>query len=209
MIPKIIYQCGPWEESKIPEYVLKYSATWRNLKGNWDYKYFDDNMCAETIEMMYGSELSNIYQKIDRGDNRADLWRCLHIFYNGGFYADLDSKYLIDSPMDLNLAKKFIALRNSYPETGEIWENWFFGAEKNSIVLEQIISEIKYRIKVSNTAINAHHTFFPFSIVANEFCNEKWFLDITRISKNVIGHIAANKNWNNEKYFANGGPEYV
>lgn len=206
MIPKVIYQCGTWKQNQIPSHVLDYSNTWKNFSEEWGYQYFDDEMCIEDIRALAGTDMAEIYKKITRGDNRADLWRCIHIFGSGGFYADMDSKRLKSIDSIYSKTKKFISFRNHYPETGEIWENWFFGAEKNSEVLDHVIKEICTRIRISNGSINVNQTFFPFSQIVSKFSQENWFHDITDSFRNTVGHISAHDNWGNSEYFKNGGP---
>lgn len=206
MIPKIIYQCGPWAENEIPSYVFEYVKTWKHISADWDYKYFDDEMCIEDIRRIAGKNMSMIYEKIKRGDNRADFWRCIHLFDEGGFYADMDSKRINTIDSKHCETKNFICFRNTYPETGEIWENWFFGAEKNSKILEKIIEQMQEEINASDGQIDARHTFFPFSKAVNEFMHEDWFIDITNFQREMVCHIAAHDNWHNKNYFVNGGP---
>ena len=209
MIPKIIYQCGRWKENDIPDYVRAYSETWKNFSPNWDYKYFDDEMCIESIRQLAGNEMVSIYKAISRGDNRADLWRCIHIVNNGGFYADLDSKLSGNINDIYDDTKQFVAFRNSYLELGEIWENWFFGANKNNIVLVDIIKKIQTKIHLLDRSIGWQETFLPFSNTVNQFKNKEWFFDISNCAHQIIGHIAAHDNWHNQDYFDNGGPTSV
>jgi len=206
MIPKIIYQCGPWKQKEIPNYVTEYSSTWKNFSQDWQYRYFDDEMCCEDIKQIAGANMASTYKKIKRGDNRADLWRCIHIFGEGGFYADMDSKRFKTINNAHCETKKFICFRNEYSDIGGIWENWFFGAEKNSKILEKVIEEIQKEIFLCDGDINAKQTFFPFSRVVNSFRNEEWFFDMTDSFRETVGHISAHDNWGNVNYFANGGP---
>jgi hypothetical protein len=206
MIPKVIYQCGPWKENQIPSHVLDYSNTWKDFSEDWDYQYFDDEMCIEDIKELAGIDMAEMYKNITRGDNRADFWRCVHVLASGGFYADMDSKRIKTIDDIYCDTKKFISFRNHYPETGEIWENWFFGAEKDSEVLDAIVKKMCKNINLSNGSINANHTFFPFSQTVNKFSQENWFLDITDCFSDIVGHIAAHDNWDNAGYFINGGP---
>ena len=209
MIPKIIYQCGSWKENDIPDYVRTYSETWKNFSPDWDYKYFDDEMCIDNIGRLAGDDMVSIYKAISRGDNRADLWRCIHIVNNGGFYADLDSKLFGNINDIYDDTKQFVAFRNSYLELGEIWENWFFGANKNNIVLVDIIKKIQHKIRLSNKSVDWQETFLPFSNIVNQFKNKEWFFDISNSAHQIVGHIAAHDNWHNKDYFNNGGPTSV
>ena len=105
--------------------------------------------------------------------------------------------------------KQFVAFRNSYLELGEIWENWFFGANKNNIVLVDIIKKIQHKIRLSNKSVDWQETFLPFSNTVNQFKNKEWFFDISNSAHQIVGHIAAHDNWHNKDYFNNGGPTSV
>lgn len=205
MIPKQIFQCGPWDAEKIPQYVLAYRQTWIDMNHGWKYFYSSDSECEEYIYDKCGPKIATHYQKIQRGDNRGDFWRYVCMYFNGGIYADMDTKCLAPIECWLSLNCSFAAMQNTYKQIGTIWENWFFGSVRNSEILERVIGEMLNRIELSKSKIIAYHTFFPFSEITSQYANTKNFCEIQTESKSFIQHITAHDNWGNEEFFINGG----
>jgi mannosyltransferase OCH1-like enzyme len=197
MIPKIIYQCGKWEENTIPDYVQEYKESFIYHNPDWRYEYFDDEMCRKDIKKIAGANTALLYDRIKRGDNRADFWRCIHLNKHGGFYADLDSICVNKITRFYDDSKMFVGFQNTYPQpTGLIWENWFFGASPNNPILETAINEMICRISDEKSeTVHWTHTFVPFSLSVDCFVKEKWFCDITNNYHKLVGHLAAHAIW--------------
>ena len=208
MIPKIIYQCGKWKEKDIPSYVNDYRRTFVSKNSDWGYEYFDDEMCRKDIAQIAGNDIALLYDRIPRGDNRADFWRCIHLNKHGGFYADLDSLCIDKIENFYDDSKIFVSFQNTYPEpTGLIRENWFFGTSANNPILEKAIREMIKRIRnEANQTVNWVHTFIPFSRSVECFVQNAWFGDITNNYGNLVGHIAAHANWENQSFFKQSYP---
>jgi hypothetical protein len=93
-IPKIIWQTGKDEYSKL-KYPFNINVkTWQEINPEWEYIYADQNKKYQDI-IEYGDkdfiELSNYLD----GPFLADLWRYIMIYQYGGVYADLDSVNVI------------------------------------------------------------------------------------------------------------------
>ena len=204
MVPKILWQCGKWSEKDIPDYVESYRQTWLAVNPNWQYFYMDDAQCYKSIEEILGKEYAEIFNKIPRGDNKADFWRTIIINEHGGFYADLDT--ICHEPIEqwADLNKDFIVTQNHYLEIGTIWENWCFGSSKNNPLVKNIIKKVINKIDMANSEINAHHTFFPFTQTVQEFLNKPWIQTIVPSINFKVSHIAAHDNWDNSVYFRTG-----
>lgn len=199
MIPKIIYQCGKWSEESIPDYVKEYKNSFIFNNPNWGYRYFDDEMCREEIKNIAGYDIVLLFDRIKRGDNRADFWRCIHMYEYGGFYADLDAICINKIENFYNDSNMFVCFQNMYPHpTGLIWENWFFGTTAKNPILETAINEMLCRIKSEKgDTVHWTHTFVPFSLSVDCFFQNEWFCDITKNYNKLVGHLAAHAIWDN------------
>lgn len=199
-IPKILWQCSRFEYQDLPTYILDYMNSWKKLNPDWTFNYFSDRQCKEYIEKELGTEYAAIYDSIERRDLRGDFWRYLAIRNNGGFYADVDAKCTspIEDWADLN--KSFVVTKNTYPETGPIWEQWCFGAEPNHPMMIELVAEVLDNVK-GKKQIGVHETFFPFTKCVERNLPNESIQTILPSWKMGVFHIAAHDNWYNPQYW--------
>jgi len=74
-----------------------------SLNKDYDYFLFDDNDIEIFIKENYDSDTLKAFNMLNVGAAKADLWRYLILYKNGGIYLDIDSE--IYSRLD-NLIKK-------------------------------------------------------------------------------------------------------
>ena len=102
-IPRRIYQTyTSWDALK-PEW----KENIENIKAinpGWAYHFYDDHDVESFILQEYGADILALYQKINPriGPARADLFRYLLLYKQGGVYLDLKST--ITQPLDRVLA---------------------------------------------------------------------------------------------------------
>lgn len=166
-IEKNIMMCGPL--NKIEDYDIMVQKNIKKLKKeNPDYTfyYYNDNDILEFIQNNYDSNIYNKYIRINDcyGAGRADLFRYLWIYKNGGVYLDLKSTLLkplnqIIKPYDdiifhtwYNLNNSIIKQKwqNKYTETGfgEI-SQWNIISNKNNKFLEKVIDKVFLTLECS------------------------------------------------------------
>lgn len=97
-IPKIIHQtfhAAPW-----PGDIAANMEKLKRLNPEWEYRFYDDDDIVAFIASHYGQEVLALYNSIDKayGAARADLFRYLLIYRQGGVY--LDIKSTADRPLD-------------------------------------------------------------------------------------------------------------
>jgi hypothetical protein len=80
----------------LPEIV---STRWKTLNPDWNIDFSLDKDCVYFLNKYYNVYVANLFEKIDRGMYKADLWRLCKLYTNGGVYADVD----LIPHIDLNL----------------------------------------------------------------------------------------------------------
>lgn len=98
-IPRIIHQTyRSWEA--LPEAVQANIHHIRQLNPGWDYRLYEDADIETFIRETYGSAMLELYQRIDPayGAARADFFRYLLIYAQGGVYIDVKSA--VTRPLD-------------------------------------------------------------------------------------------------------------
>ncbi len=92
MIPKIIHRTYSSKEN-IPKDFEKAILESNYINKNWEYRFYDDNECERFIKEVYGIEFLKRYHKINPiyGAARADFFRYLLMYVQGGLYLDIKS----------------------------------------------------------------------------------------------------------------------
>lgn len=98
-IPKVIHQTSR-SKVALPIEIQENIRHILQLNQGWEHRLYDDADIEAFIRKHYGAEILRIYQKIDPsyGASRADFFRYLLIYAEGGVY--LDIKSAITRPLD-------------------------------------------------------------------------------------------------------------
>jgi len=101
MIPKTIFQTHEKKYEDLPDFIKTLSKTWINLNPNYQYIYMNSNERRNYIKEKC-PDLLNFYDIMPEkqkqfnwhfpyGVYQSDLWRYVITYFEGGFYADMDS----------------------------------------------------------------------------------------------------------------------
>ncbi|KHT40795.1 glycosyltransferase family 32 protein [Pectobacterium brasiliense] len=123
-IPKKIHQIYTKGVHDLPKEILVSVDKLRERNPGWEYYFYDENSIIEYIEKHYEKETLNIYLSIDPkyGAARADLFRYLLIYIEGGVYLDIKSSCSI--PLDEAIKEDCEVLLCS-------WDNKKYGCDRN------------------------------------------------------------------------------
>ena len=88
-IPRIIHQTY-FEEITIEKYpqLLRLQNTWK--ASGWEYRFYDDDAARKYIETNYPSRFVSVFEALLPGAYKADFFRYLVLFKEGGIYVDVD-----------------------------------------------------------------------------------------------------------------------
>ena len=89
MIPKTIYQT--WYTKKIPEPIQESINKMKNENPDYKYELHLDEQARSFVEENYSKQILEIYDSLLVGAAKADLWRYMMLYKNGGIYLDIDS----------------------------------------------------------------------------------------------------------------------
>lgn len=88
-IPRVIYQT--WKTKNLPIEVQNVRAKIIEKNPTYEMVLYDDNDIEEFIKNNFDSRIFNAYKQLAVGAAKADLWRYLILYKNGGVYLDIDS----------------------------------------------------------------------------------------------------------------------
>jgi mannosyltransferase OCH1-like enzyme len=154
MIPKIIWQTYECDYKDLPTKALEFSNSWKNKNPDWEYRYVSGLERSEFVLNNFGKEWFDIYNSYKANVLRADLWRYMCLYINGGLYADLDivCNDSIEDFFDLN--NSFIA---SKEPSGPGYSQMIFASNPKNIFLETVLKNIKnkhYENNIYNNIID-------------------------------------------------------
>ncbi|MEI7251196.1 glycosyltransferase family 32 protein [Pectobacterium versatile] len=123
-VPKKIHQIYTKGVHNLPEEILESIEKLKEINPGWEYYFYDETHIIEYIDKHYGKEMLSIYSSIDPkyGAARADLFRYLLIYIEGGVYLDIKSSCSI--PFDEAIKENCEILLCS-------WDNKECGCDRN------------------------------------------------------------------------------
>ena len=89
IFPKMIYQT--WSTKTLPSSIQSSIDTMMQVNSNYGYQLFDDADMLSFIESNYDSSVVECFNSLRVGAAKADLWRYLILYKQGGIYLDVDS----------------------------------------------------------------------------------------------------------------------
>jgi inositol phosphorylceramide mannosyltransferase catalytic subunit len=97
-IPRVLHQTFP--SRSLPSAFQENVRRLQELHPNWDYRLYDDDDIVRYIRTHYGDEILAYFTRIDPryGAARADIFRYLLMYREGGVY--LDIKSMAQGPLD-------------------------------------------------------------------------------------------------------------
>ena len=92
-IPKIIHQT--YRTSNLPNELQSIVNQLRAANPEWEYRFYDDDDIVRFISAVYGQEVLGYYNRINPhyGAAKADLFRYLLMYKEGGVYLDIKSSF--------------------------------------------------------------------------------------------------------------------
>lgn len=197
-IPKKIYRCHKDSEN-IGKYKPVVERT-KEIMPDYEQIIYDDPKIEAFIKENYSKRIYDAYMKINPayGPAKADLFRMLMIYLNGGIYLDMKSypKKNLDDILDqskLNVSRwinlPLGGIKNinfSYivdSKFGE-YQNWHICSPKGNPILKKVIQQIVTNIESGDTNNkyfckgNVSVVIFTgpvtYSLVLNKYCDDKY-----------------------------------
>ena len=93
MIPKIVYQT--WKTKNLHPVIGNIINNMKAMNKDYIFELFDDNDMDTWVKNNCESYIYDAYNKLYVGAAKADLWRYLILYKNGGIYLDIDSLILV------------------------------------------------------------------------------------------------------------------
>ena len=167
-IPKKIYQTWRNKPIQIPV-IHEYIDKMLNMNHGYEYELFDDNDMDNFVNDNFDSEITECYNRLNIRTAKADFWRYLILYKNGGIYLDIDSIFL--RPLDELIRDTDDAIITREP-VGPVYVQWALMFCKNHPILEKTIQNVVFNIKnnISNNIIRMTGPY-PYTLGVDQICN--------------------------------------
>lgn len=164
-IPKIIHQT--YRSKELPPEIFEIVEGFRSLNPDWEYRFYTDEDILDYIQKNFDEDILTAYLKINPvyGAAKADLFRYLVLYKEGGVYVDIKSTCIyplndvirpddqfIVTQWQNDLGKKdestgfFLYLTEELKIKNGEYQQWFIIAEKNSPVMKHIVDTVVHNI---------------------------------------------------------------
>jgi mannosyltransferase OCH1-like enzyme len=91
-IPKVIYQT--WSTRDLPDPVQNNIIRFLEINPGYKYELFTDEDMDNFVRDNYPGEIYDCYRRLNLIVAKADFWRYLILYKNGGVYVDMDGDIL-------------------------------------------------------------------------------------------------------------------
>jgi hypothetical protein len=141
MIPKILLQTS---KTKLDQYALDITKSF--IDDSWTYTHFVDSEIIQFFEQNPLKEFPDIvevFNNIQKGEYKSDLFRYYYLFINGGVY--IDSDFELTKPLDKIVEEyNFIVVESGceLATTINCLFNGFLGCEPNNKIIYEALVDI-------------------------------------------------------------------
>lgn len=143
-IPFIIHQT--YFTKKLNPDIFQTCMTIKNMNPEYDYAFYDDKSCREYISAHYPSDYLKAYDMVIPGAYKADVFRYLLLYREGGIYMDCKSSTMVPLRDFIPTDATFVVFRDR-PKGSLL--NSFMAVTPNhpiiKLVIEMTISNILAR----------------------------------------------------------------
>jgi len=137
-IPRRIIQLGKDFKSVMSGRNADFVERWWTLNPDHEYAFFNDSHARRYVMARASRNETQAYLSLLRGAQRADLFRMIWMKYEGGIYADLDSKAL--NP----LSSVIPPMASAY--TGQSWSFEFLAYEPRHPIIQDGLEQMTRRV---------------------------------------------------------------
>lgn len=153
-IPRHIYQTWKTRE---PEVLHKTHL--QQIMPDMDYTFFDDDMIETFIQEEYDKDTLTLFQKLNVGAAKADLWRYMIMYKRGGVYLDVDSDILTSLDPLLNSGADVVLAAEPAPSS--FFVQWALIAKPGHDIFRLAVELALFNIKHEHHPHDVHKATGP------------------------------------------------
>ncbi len=153
-IPKILWQTNYTNHVSLPVY-LNYLFN-RLMSLDYEYRYVGDSAILDYLEKNSSPKLLSAYKKLTNGAAKADLWRLVVLYNEGGVYLDMDAHFIW--PLSKIIKPEYDEL---FVTTKKHLSNYFLATAKGNQVIKDTIDIIINNIEENKGEMSVYSLTGP------------------------------------------------
>ena len=139
-IPKLLWQTNYTKRVTLAVY---FNYIWnRVLAPTFEYRLFSDEQCLTYVKQHFDGPIADAYAKLQVGAAKADFWRVLVLWREGGVYLDVDAALCWPPELTFQEGQSELLIH----QNGKITNFYMASAPKNRLMMEiaqQILANIQ------------------------------------------------------------------
>lgn len=171
-IPKILWQTNYTKLVTLPVYV---NYLWnRILAPTFEYRLFSDEECFRYVREHFDGPIADAYGRLQVGAAKADFWRVLVLWQEGGIYLDVDAALCWPPELIFQKGQSELLIH----QNGKITNFYMASAPRN-----RLMKEIAHRI-LENIQQNTIESVFDMTgptVVHDIVSREGGEVDVARM----------------------------
>lgn len=139
-IPKLLWQTNYTKKVTLPVYI---NYIWnRMLAPTFEYRLFSDEDCLTYVKQHFDGPVADAYARLQVGAARADFWRVLVLWREGGVYLDVDAALCWPPELTFEEGQSELLIH----QNGKITNFYMASSPRNSL-MKEIGSQILVNIQ--------------------------------------------------------------
>lgn len=181
LIPRVVYQT--WYTRDLPEKVVAERRRMQEINPGYEFRLFLDQEMDKFVENNFEKRIFDAYSRLNIVTAKADFWRYLVLYKNGGVYIDMDSAII--KPLASLIREKDEAILTVQETVGgaEMWfAQWGLMFAPRHPVLNRTIESIVHNIRGHKSANSTLTLTGPvvFSDAINSIHHDNFGLNFRR-----------------------------
>jgi mannosyltransferase OCH1-like enzyme len=187
MIPKTIHKVIIVDDGEIPplpEPMKEAMKTFKEKNQTYEHKLYSGKECEEYIKIHFDEKILKTYLKLKPYSYRADLFRFLVIYNEGGWYSD--SKQVCYQSLDeLQIGKEFVVSLDATINPNCLFTA-FFGSVPNHPILKKCIALIIFNVEHKHYGLDCLYPTGPGLFMQGSIDYIRKFPDKCLIGRHII-----------------------
>jgi hypothetical protein len=159
-IPRVFMRTGPWEREAIPPPARAAMDAALALNPQYTLQYYSHADVKAYIAARH-PQYAALYASIRPGAYRADLWRLLYLYDNGGVYNDMGHTYAVPMSAILDEDDEFVSAVDFIP-----WavQNAFLAAYPRHPLIRAMFEHVVANVRARSYGLNPLDITGPWAL---------------------------------------------
>jgi len=155
-IPRTVWLTNYTDQVSLPVY-LNYLFN-RMLAPSYAFNFMDDDACITYVNNHFDHRILAVYNQLNDGAAKADMWRLLVLNHQGGIYLDIDAHLIWPlARIVKNYTALYIAVKQDHDtKYKQHYTNYFLASTANNPHFSQAIELIIHNVTTKSISLGVY-----------------------------------------------------